>query len=77
MSNPIPGFILDVQEIKAGLVAAKADSTEAPVIAHLDQLMLDVDALLLLMIEEPDKTIREVTMYRGERDDEVDEAEET
>ena len=73
MASPVPGWIIDVQEIKAGLVSAKADSTEAPVIAHLDQIMLDVDALLLLMIEEPDKTVRQFTLSRGERDDEVDE----
>ena len=26
MANPMPGFIIDVQEIKAGLVSAKASS---------------------------------------------------
>jgi hypothetical protein len=26
MANPMPGFIIDVQEIKAGLVSAKSSS---------------------------------------------------
>lgn len=77
MANPVPGWIIDVQDIKAELVSAKADSTEAEVITHIDAAMLNCDALLLLMMEEPEKTIRQVTLDRGERTDEVDEETET
>jgi hypothetical protein len=73
MANPMTGFILDVQDIQANVLSAKQASTEAGVVADLEQILLDINALLLLMSQWPDKTVRQKTLQRGELVDESEE----